>query len=416
MNKALEILNNKLNEYLATTYGINKALEEKKYTEFLQSHQPFHWVAEFFEIIKENSGFDVIIGNPPYREYVKHIKNTMYSVKDYKTEKCDNLFALCVERSFKLLNDKGYFSMIIPNSSISATKMLDLQELLYENKSLWVSNYAWRPSKLFEGADMLLAIVITSKIKNNGEYNIHTTKYYKWFREFRNHLFENIFYYKVNDFTRKGSIPKIPDIKCISILSKLKRFCEKKMYNYFLKSDTKDYLYYFRAVQYWIKVLTGAPVYLINNKPEKTGEMKPLYFSNKEIRDVFVCILSSSLFFLFYIIYSSCQVINKSDFYFPLDIDLINTQTKKTFGELSKKLQEDYSQNSKIIERHYKKRKNTFVMKKQHFYIKESKDIIDNIDKVLANVLNLDSEEIDYIINYDIKYRMGNKSFDNFLY
>ncbi len=36
------------------------------YDKWLKSHQPFNWIAEFYDIIHGNGGFDVIIGNPPY--------------------------------------------------------------------------------------------------------------------------------------------------------------------------------------------------------------------------------------------------------------------------------------------------------------------------------------------------------------
>ena len=36
-----------------------------------------------------------------------------------------------------------------------------------------------------------------------------------------------------------------------------------------------------------------------------------------------------------------------------------------------------------------------------------SKPIIDEIDKVLAELYGFTDEELDFIINYDIKYRMG---------
>jgi len=71
VQKRLEKLNEKLNVYLASTYGIDKERQEKKYTEWLESHQPFHWLAEFYEIINGNGGFDVVIGNPPYVTFSK---------------------------------------------------------------------------------------------------------------------------------------------------------------------------------------------------------------------------------------------------------------------------------------------------------------------------------------------------------
>ncbi len=41
------------------------------------------------------------------------------------------------------------------------------------------------------------------------------------------------------------------------------------------------------------------------------------------------------------------------------------------------------------------------------FYPKYSKPIIDEIDRVLAKHYGFTNEELDIIINYDIKYRMG---------
>ena len=40
---------------------------------------------------------------------------------------------------------------------------------------------------------------------------------------------------------------------------------------------------------------------------------------------------------------------------------------------------------------------------------KKSKLIIDEIDKVLAKHYGFTEEELDFIINYDIKYRMGDE-------
>jgi hypothetical protein len=44
------------------------------------------------------------------------------------------------------------------------------------------------------------------------------------------------------------------------------------------------------------------------------------------------------------------------------------------------------------------------------FNVAESKPIIDEIDRVLARHYGFSEEELDFIINYDIKYRMGRDS------
>jgi tRNA1(Val) A37 N6-methylase TrmN6 len=60
LTNALKELNHELNQLL------HKQATAYKYEDWLNSHQPFHWFAEFYEIVHDNGGFDVIIGNPPY--------------------------------------------------------------------------------------------------------------------------------------------------------------------------------------------------------------------------------------------------------------------------------------------------------------------------------------------------------------
>lgn len=49
----------------------------------------------------------------------------------------------------------------------------------------------------------------------------------------------------------------------------------------------------------------------------------------------------------------------------------------------------------------------------QELYPRYSKKEIDEIDKVLAKHYGFTEEELDFIINYDIKYRMGDELNDS---
>ena len=53
--------------------------------------------------------------------------------------------------------------------------------------------------------------------------------------------------------------------------------------------------------------------------------------------------------------------------------------------------------------------KNKGTVRFAQFFPKQSKPIIDEIDKVLAAHYVFTEEELDFIINYDIKYRMGDE-------
>jgi len=57
--------------------------------------------------------------------------------------------------------------------------------------------------------------------------------------------------------------------------------------------------------------------------------------------------------------------------------------------------------------------KKTGLIKLEQFRPREAKPIIDEIDCILAKHYGFTDEELDFIINYDIKYRMGDVLFEN---
>ena len=412
LGNKLTALGDELDHYLASDYGIDQknisreSEYQKRFTQWRDSHQPFHWFIEFYCIIKEG-GFDVIIGNPPYVEYAK-LRDT-YVVQGFKTMSGSNLYAFCCEKAFALKNSHSRFGMILPNSSISANKMAPLQEIFCNNRNVsWISNFSWRPSKLFEGADMLLAIVITAS--NQKCNDTFASSYYKWYSEYRDFLFHNIIFCNISHWLRPGTIPKLLGPIFESILKKLlSKSPRKALQHQFSGKVQKHYLFYFRAVQYWIKILDIEPIFEEDGKHATTGEMKPIYCFSDELRYILVSILSSSTFFAYYITWSSCQVINNRDFDMPFDDQDLLPFHRRALVELGRRLQKDYQNNSQVIERKYSKRGRSFTMRKQHFYIKQSKPIIDEIDCLLAQHYGFTDEELDFIINYDIKYRMGIK-------
>ena len=76
---------------------------------------------------------------------------------------------------------------------------------------------------------------------------------------------------------------------------------------------------------------------------------------------------------------------------------------------MSQELEQDMQAKSKRRVYHYK---TTGKVEYDEFYLKQSKPIVDEIDRVLAEHYGLTDEELDFIINYDIKYRMGRERAD----
>ena len=73
-------------------------------------------------------------------------------------------------------------------------------------------------------------------------------------------------------------------------------------------------------------------------------------------------------------------------------------------ARISEKLMDDIQANSEMSTINYRTRGSLTI---QSTYPRLSKPIIDEIDRVLAEHYGFTDEELDFIINYDIKYRMG---------
>lgn len=116
----------------------------------------------------------------------------------------------------------------------------------------------------------------------------------------------------------------------------------------------------------------------------------------------YMAALNSNLFWWYYSL--NFDMFNLKDymiFSFRLTYD-----TNKSLTELSLSLEKDMNNRKKILIVNSKTRGTveSYVYKK-----KLSKPIIDEIDKVLARHYGFTEEELDFIINYDIKYRMGDE-------
>lgn len=250
---------------------------------------------------------------------------------------------------------------------------------------------------------MLLAIWI---VRPSNTDVCFSTRYNRWPSEFREYLFSILYYLDVSALVGEFRVPKLPDIIAISILHK----CSALARSYTLVRSVSRgayRLYYFRAVLYWFKVLVEPPIMKEDGVQTPTGEMKMLTFGTKKERDAALCVMASNLFALHYVIWSSCQVVNSPDLMFPVSIPGLTQASGGDLSTLARRLIDDVLKRSKVQTRQYSARGRTFTMKKQYFFFKNSKPLINEIDHLLAGYYGFSEEELDFIVNYDIKYRMG---------
>ena len=372
------------------------------YQTWLSSHKPFHWFIAFYGILKDG-GFDVIIGNPPYVEYRKVKKE--YTVNGYETESCGNLYAFTFERSFQLLQKNGWKSMIIPHSAYCTDRMSSLQDLFHGSKQVgWVKTYGIRPSKLFVGADQRLAIYVVRQSSESFSSMLYASHYKRWNEQFREYLFALVEHADVTGMSFQNSVPKIYSEIEQNLWKKLSQF--SVLGTYLAKKQTPYVIYFHDSPRYWVRAMNFAPYFWNERDGEKIQvHVKSLDLITELDAAVVMATLNSSLFYWWYIILSDCRSLTLRDIRnFPVGVDEMEDIIKQSLSELSVDLMQDLKHHAQRKETNYKA---TGRVVYDEFYPRHSKPIIDKIDRVLAKHYGFTDEELDFIINYDIKYRMG---------
>lgn len=402
LRRRLDALNQELNRYLAGEYGVD-VKKPAAFEQWRQSHQPFHWFVEFYSILKRG-GFDVIIGNPPYVEY--RLVKSSYKLQQgcYQSETADNLYAFCMERSGALLRRYGCFGMIIPAGVLGLDDAASLREVLLKRFTHnFCSTYAIRPSKLFDGVDQRLCIYI-GKVNKESSYTIWTTRYHHWNSDERTALFPCLTYCGAFQYERLKRIPQIGSHEAASILAKLESKSKRLVSSYF-SSDRYGYImHYHRSPRYWIRSMDFEQYFKSQARNRSVHHFRNLYFNNISEGKIVGAILNSSLFFFWFLSVGNGRNITVSDVEsFP--VGELNKKNLKELPDIFAQLMSDYKANSLIKVRQ--------DCEFQEFRPSQSKSIIDKIDRVLAQHYDFTDEELDFIINYDIKYRMGRDNQDD---
>lgn len=398
LRQQLAALRNELNMYQASEYGIKVAKggifkSYEDYNEWLASHKPFHWFVEFYEIISEG-GFDAIIGNPPYLES----REVDYEPKYYRTLDNGTIHALCIEQSVNILHKNGNVSMIVPLALVSTQRFEIVQDLLeVDYRNVWFSNFSWRPGRLFDTVNRALTIFVATKSKNPKSFS---TNYQKWTSGTRDLLMYKMFHNEIPRERTAFWIPKLGNEiengildKFLTISSSLKDFMNK---------DGNRIYYRTTGGLYW-KVFTDfAPSFVLNGEAGHSSREKWFNLRKKKHVKSTIAVLSSNIFWWWYTITTNCRDLNPYDYQnFPISDTILEDSFIQHIGT---KYLDDLQRNSTMSTRIQQQ---TGTIETQSFKINKSKPIIDEIDLALANHYGLTEEELDFIINYDIKYRMG---------
>lgn len=191
-----------------------------------------------------------------------------------------------------------------------------------------------------------------------------------------------------------------------SIVAKLWRSTQT-LSTFIQEEENNNFVYYGYGYGYWGKVLNYKTFFKGEKVMASTGD-KYIYCRDGHDRDIVVAVMNSTLFYWFYVNYSdghnfTKHVIGSMPFSFP------EFAIEHKLKVLCQVLMKDLQRHSRRKVAEYKA---TGQVEYDEFVPKKSKPIINDIDLALAEHYGFTDEELDFIINYDIKYRMG-KDIDN---
>ncbi|KAA6321547.1 hypothetical protein EZS27_028814 [termite gut metagenome] len=296
--------------------------------------------------------------------------------------------------------------MIVPLSISCGERMSTLRYLVQHSlKNISISNFEIFPSKLFEGAFQRITIIHGKK--NSNEENVrNVSRLHRWYSIERGALINKINYTNICADEILPLFGKYQSQKHLNVISKISRN-KRNITHKCIKYDLY-YIYYQEATNYWMKATAlRVPFYKKNKQVGTPDHGRFLFFENEKTALITFAILNSSLFYVWYITYSdgfhlSDMLVKK----FPLEESLLANKQLVLIGQ---KLEKEIAKNSILTTRNMKDDN----IEIESFRINLSKSIIDEIDKVLAQHYGFTEEELDFIINYDIKYRMGDELNEN---
>ncbi|GAC1357369.1 MAG: hypothetical protein NVS2B12_05540 [Ktedonobacteraceae bacterium] len=372
------------------------------------SDRPFHWREEF-PILKQRAGFDVIIGNPPYLEYsrVRHD----YVAYGYEKKSCGNLYAAVIERSLALCSTgQSYLGLIVPISICGGERFAFLRRALSQSAAaLWLANFEIFPCRLFENAFQRLSIVL-AKHQPGPTARLHVTGIHRWFAQERSHLIQRLTYTQVEYNAGSRVFPKFASPRQEHILQKMhNKAAQVQIATILHDQKTSNFVYYQEATNYWTKAVCRVPHYKKNGEIMTPAHGRFLFFEQEHTARIIMALMNSSLFYIWFTSYSDgfhlSHTLVKT---FPLSSALLMSQE---LYDLALLLEEDIQAHTRLSTHNTKDDLSTqrpgHLIELEEYQMRYSKNILDKVDTILADYYSFTHEELHFIINYDIKYRMS---------
>ena len=324
--------------------------------------------------------FDIVIGNPPYGAKIS-AEDKKYFKENYKYANQGSLdtYKIFIEKGFNLLDKNGNLNFIVPISVTSSKSNIELHKMILDNcEFVKVSSYSDAPSRIFYNADQNVSIINFMKTNTKTKILLTTKINKKLSSQSIDSVIKNMSFVNSVNFTQSGAFCKIGLPIEKSIMQKL--YSQKQTIKDLMGGKQK--LYYRTTGGRYYKIYTS---YSTKSSKEKSFEI----YNSKSI----VSILSSTLFYWFRNSYSN----NRDNYVSEFERFPIPNFSKEIINKLEK-LGKEYETD---IEKNH-----DYSNGVKTYKIRKSKHIIDKIDRLICPLYGLTEEEMEFIIGYELEFRV----------
>ena len=366
------------------------------------ANQEFFLWHTWFKDIFDKGGFDIVIGNPPYGAKTSEHDKQYYKLRYFCATShpkqglkgSTDTFAVFIELGHSILCRSGNLAFIVPMSVGSSDAMTALQSVIERSSSeIRVSSYSNRPKQIFDAACVRTSIFMFRK-SDRPLRHIYTTKLNRRTESITiENIIDNLQFVDSKDLKIPGRYAKIGTQTESQVLMDLFQF-NTKIKDYI--TETGKEVYYRAAGGRYFNVVTNYPTF---SSAEKSF--------NCRFADVIGLILSSSYFYFYQQVYTDGLNLKRSEIEnYPLpDLAKLSKKSLKELSDLYSRYLTDIEKNATVRQSSITSTHNIDSFKE--YKIVRSKAIISEIDDVVGHLYDLSESEIDFIKNYEIKFRMA---------
>jgi hypothetical protein len=368
---------------------------------------PLHWDIEFPELLplEETNGlhpdvsFDIVVGNPPYGDILNGSEETF--TEPFMTSSVNDVSAPFVERQLQLLSDDGHFGNVTTLRLVYQSTIHEFYELLrHKLRQTSVACFAKRPAHIFDNAQVRVAL-LTGQCSDGGLGDIRTSEFIRFDQDDREERLSEVTYENTDGYVlgdkigtgeeRYAILPKVGKPKIRSILETLKQRStvdgdDRVFGNTFTRdAETEWDVWRMRHPDNWINPML--------REMYDAQDLEPMYFETELERDAAFLIMSSSTFYLYWMVYGNQRDLNWGQVEaYPYPAVEKLEDHRETIHQLASDL--------------WAGMEDTFTTDPNPHYENMSglKPYINAADELFGEIYGLSDDEIEFVKQYDSNY------------